>query len=331
MDRQRLGSVGRLAITAAAIAALALLSALLAPAIGGAATAANSLGTAASANSCPAAPPGKTAVVLVVDGPADSSTRCAVVSDRANGAEALAATGHSVRVEGGFICAIDGSPASGCAQGDSTAMFWSYWHAPPGGSWTYSRAGAYSYRLHSGCAVEGWHLVDPQNKTPPGVSAGSLGCAAPVTTPPTQPPPPLTAPAPSSQSGGEAPAAGPNPAPGVSPQQGDHLQAGNEPSEDPKAAVGSETTVASDEAEASEKPAATKPAVDPASEPDRATGDSPGAEDEWVELAATSSDADKDDDSGSGSPVGVILVVLLMGTLATALFIQRRKWTTPPS
>lgn len=53
----------------------------------------------------------------------------------------------------GFICTIDAKP-NPCNGAPATA-YWSYWHATPGGTWTYSSTGAGSYDPPQG-SVEGW-------------------------------------------------------------------------------------------------------------------------------------------------------------------------------
>jgi hypothetical protein len=53
----------------------------------------------------------------------------------------------------GFVCTIDAKP-NPCNGAPATA-YWSYWHASPGGTWTYSSVGAGSYDPPQG-SVEGW-------------------------------------------------------------------------------------------------------------------------------------------------------------------------------
>jgi hypothetical protein len=53
----------------------------------------------------------------------------------------------------GFVCQINVKP-NPCNGAPATA-YWSYWHAPRGGAWTYSTSGAGSYNPAPG-TVEGW-------------------------------------------------------------------------------------------------------------------------------------------------------------------------------
>jgi len=94
----------------------------------------------------------------------------------------------------GLVCQINGLPNP--CNGAPTSAYWSYWHAQPGGSWSYSASGAGSYNPAPG-SVEGWAF-----------GAGSApGIAPPLV--PASPPPPPPAQSPSAQS----PPAQPPPAP----------------------------------------------------------------------------------------------------------------------
>lgn len=53
----------------------------------------------------------------------------------------------------GMVCTIDALP-NPCTK-PTTSAYWSYWHATPGGTWTYSTSGAGSYDPAPG-TVEGW-------------------------------------------------------------------------------------------------------------------------------------------------------------------------------
>lgn len=180
---------------------LALLAAMVTVPLGptllagtGAASAASAVRTAPAAPAaaaqssgarCGPAPEGRVAVLMVVDrGTGTPSTRCAIVAWGSTGLDALRATGHSVRLDGGFVCAIDGVPATGCATDDPSLPYWRYWHAlSEGGEWSYSNVGAGGYRLPAGCAVEGWSWSDsPSDRTPPRIAAPTPTCEAPATT-----------------------------------------------------------------------------------------------------------------------------------------------------
>jgi hypothetical protein len=168
-----------------------------------------SLPTEAGAAGCGPAPQGQVATMIVVDRGGVPGARCAIVAQGSTGLDVLRAAGHVVRLDGGFVCAIDGVPATGCGNRPSEGTaYWRYWHAPPGGVWTYSQVGAGGYRLPARCAVEGWVWSDsPSSNTPPSMAAPQVTCEAPVTTSP----PPATvrpaAPAPGASGTPAAPAA----------------------------------------------------------------------------------------------------------------------------
>lgn len=149
---------------------------------------------------------GTSGVTVVVDYAAlggGTSTRCAEGSV-SSGFDALAKAGFrvdQVARQPGFLCRIEGKPASDpCVNTPAASAYWSYWHAPRGGSWTYSSLGAGTRTPPAG-SVEGWAFGSggQPGPTPPAPAP------APAPAPPPPPPPP-TAPAP-------APAPVPEPAP----------------------------------------------------------------------------------------------------------------------
>ena len=76
--------------------------------------------------------------------------------DHPNGLAALTGAGFTysfVPRQPGFVCQIDSLP-SRCTM-PTTSAYWSYWHATPGGTWTYSTSGAGSHDPAPG-SVEGW-------------------------------------------------------------------------------------------------------------------------------------------------------------------------------
>ncbi|WP_018588609.1 hypothetical protein [Salinispora arenicola] len=82
--------------------------------------------------------------------------------DPATGLGALQGAGFTVtgtmRWGLAFICRINGKPtaaAESCVNTPPATAYWSYWHAPSGGSWSYSTSGATSYDPAPG-SVEGW-------------------------------------------------------------------------------------------------------------------------------------------------------------------------------
>jgi len=94
--------------------------------------------------------------------------------DPATGLAALQGAGFTVtgtaRWGLTFVCRIDGLPTSAtdpCVNTPPATAYWSYWHAPSGGAWSYSTSGASSYDPAPG-SVEGWSFG---SGTAPGVPA----------------------------------------------------------------------------------------------------------------------------------------------------------------
>lgn len=121
-------------------------------------------------------------VTVVVDfgEPGDTSLGCAT-GDPTTGLEALTKSGHGYTFlprQPGFVCTIDARPDP-CNNGPASA-YWSYWHAKPGGSWSYATLGASSHNPEPG-SVEGWSFGGGK---PPSVTVSDTL----ATTGPTQPP-----------------------------------------------------------------------------------------------------------------------------------------------
>jgi hypothetical protein len=84
----------------------------------------------------------------------------------------------------GLLCRIDGDPAADpCRGAPPASAYWGYWHAPRGGSWTYSTTGAGSRTPPPG-SVEGWAFGA---RAEPGVGPPARPAPASATT---VPPPP---------------------------------------------------------------------------------------------------------------------------------------------
>ncbi|RKN45355.1 hypothetical protein [Micromonospora endolithica] len=148
MFRHRRTARRRLAgLLAAAVAAIALTAVEPAP-------------RAAHAAACV----GTSGVTVVVDFAAlggGVQVGCAP-GDPATGLAALQGAGFTVtgtaRWGLAFVCRINGKPTAAtepCVNTPSATAYWSYWHAPSGGSWSYSTSGASSYNPAPG-SVEGW-------------------------------------------------------------------------------------------------------------------------------------------------------------------------------
>jgi hypothetical protein len=82
-------------------------------------------------------------------------TGCAA-GDPATGLAALTGAGFTysfVPRQPGFVCRINSLP-NPCTM-PTTSAYWSYWHATPGGTWTYGTSGAGAHDPAPG-SVEGW-------------------------------------------------------------------------------------------------------------------------------------------------------------------------------
>ncbi|MBW3619099.1 MAG: hypothetical protein KY461_02550 [Actinobacteria bacterium] len=114
-------------------------------------------------------------VQVVVDATAlggGLTSRC-LAGDPDTGLEALREAGHTytfVPRQPGLVCTIDTRPDP--CNGAPEDAYWSYWHAPAGGSWTYSTRGAGTYDPEPG-EVEGWAFGagDPPREPPPAAGA----------------------------------------------------------------------------------------------------------------------------------------------------------------
>ncbi|MFJ1542987.1 hypothetical protein ACIODS_31055 [Micromonospora chalcea] len=264
---------------------------------------------AGSAGYCPDAS-GVTVVVDFNELGGGTVVRCAP-GTQATGLSALKNAGFQItgtlRWGEGFICRIEGKPSAAtekCVDTPPASAYWSYWHAPNGGSWTYSDKGVLNRKPAAG-SFEGWSfsLNRNANDAPrPGVAPKR----------PAPPPPPPSPPPPSPPPAGGGPAA-PPPAGGtvVAPPVG-----GGRPGEPtrPAGATGPPTPVGT-------SPAAGTPSG-PAlvATPGATTNAGPqGSSDEPV---VTDVAASRDDD---GLPLGTIAGVLLLTVLATGALVAARR------
>ena len=275
-----------------------------------------------AAQGCGPAPAGLVAVAVVVDDDQRVSDRCVVVPDRTDGYAVLRAAGHQLRIEAGFLCAIDGFPATGCANRPGfDGAYWRYFHATPGGEWTYSNVGGGGYRMPSRCAIEGWRWAESGGATmPPRTAPPQMTCeappptAAPTVPPPTTPPAPApTAAAPTGRPGGAAPAASgdaatppPSPTPDGTPT-GDAPVEGAVDPDGPAAdatgdAAGGTTTSSPGDAVADEDGSTARDDADERADAGRAVST-----------------------QGSGSPVGLVLAVLVVAVLGGGAYWRSRR------
>ncbi|MCZ7423582.1 hypothetical protein O7605_29160 [Verrucosispora sp. WMMA2121] len=175
----------------ASVLALTAVSVLIGP---------GSAAAAGSAGYCPDAG-GVTVVVDFKELGGGTVVRCAR-GDQATGLAALKNAGFQItgtlRWGEGFICRIEGKPSTSaekCVDTPPASAYWSYWHAPNGGSWTYSDKGVLNRKPPAG-SFEGWSFSLNRNadNAPRPAVAPTRPAPPPRTTPPA--PPRTTAPAP---------------------------------------------------------------------------------------------------------------------------------------
>jgi hypothetical protein len=133
-----------------------------------AATGAGALSLAPTVLAASCSDAGGVTVVVEYGAPLGTSIRCAT-GNPATGLDALNRAGHGytfVPRQPGFVCTIDAKPDP-CNNAPADA-YWSYWHAKPGGSWSYGTTGAGSYRPIAG-TIDGWSFGNgkPPSTRPP--------------------------------------------------------------------------------------------------------------------------------------------------------------------
>ena len=272
-------------------------------------------------------------------------TRC-VTGAGDDGFAALRGAGFSVVEPAStpnFVCRIDGAPgpaSEACIDTPPHNAYWSYWRAKRGGAWVYSDIGAASKGTARAGSVQGWSFSDGSNP-PPRVAPPAA--TAPATSAPATSSPPATVPAAtapttagSGSNGGASNAPG-SPGPGAAGASGT-ARPGSAASSAPGVSSsvpastdpGVPTTVAAD--------GATDPAGAPSttSAPDASvlgtsetatstttplSGGADGVTDERIiELASASGSGDD-----GGSPLGTLVAVGVVGALAGAAFVVRRR------
>jgi hypothetical protein len=123
------------------------------------ATGAGAIVDAATAQGAACGPEPGVTVVVDPGSPETTSVGCAT-GDPATGLDALNRSGHRytfVPRQPGFLCTVDARPDP-CNDAPANA-YWSYWHAQPGGSWSYGSTGAGSYHPKAG-SIDGWSFGD---------------------------------------------------------------------------------------------------------------------------------------------------------------------------
>ncbi|TCB97172.1 hypothetical protein E0H26_12880 [Micromonospora zingiberis] len=282
---------------------------------------------AGSAGYCPDSG-GVTVVVDFKELGGGTVVRCAP-GDQATGLAALKNAGFQIagtlRWGEGFICRIEGKPSASeekCVDTPPASAYWSYWHAPNGGSWTYSDKGVLNRKPPAG-SFEGWSFSlnrNTDNAPRPGV-APTRPAPPPRTTPPAPPPrttppapPPRTTP-PGSPPRPSLPPTAPPPAAG-----GPAAPSGNTPTgmAGPPSATtaGGSTLAGSPPVPTAEAPTTgagvLPPGVAPATPPDESTNAFPP-----TEVSATR-------DAG-GLPVGTLAGLLLLVALAGGGIVAARR------
>jgi hypothetical protein len=152
-------------------------------------------------------------VTVVVDfrGLGGGITIACAPGDPGTGLAALTGAGFGVagtnRWGLAFVCRINGLPTAAtesCADTPPASAYWSYWHAPRGGGWSYSSLGAASFNPEPG-SVEGWSFG---SGAPPGTAPPPPPVQPPVQPPAEPPAPPPPSPPAISGGGGSDGAAG---------------------------------------------------------------------------------------------------------------------------
>jgi hypothetical protein len=259
-------------------------------------------GGAAQAAACS----GTSGVTVVIDYGSSSTTSCAP-GDPSTAMAALKLVVATVvspqRYPGTVVCRINGTPASDpCIQMPPASAYWAFYHAPRGGSWTYSSAGVTSYNPAPGTAIGFAFGAGARPDVNPPAAASS--------------PKPQPKPSPSSSSS-KPPAAKPKPAgttpakPGGSSTSSTTPKAagavsGSSPSVAPGAKPSTTTALPSDSTSTTSSSSAT------------GTSDSTGS-------GATTAAAAQTSDSGSPATLlGGLGLVGLVGAGAAYLAVRRR-------
>ena len=244
-------------------------------------------------------------VSVVVDAGATggTSTRCAS-GDPGSGLAALSSAGHAytfVPRQPGFVCTIDRAPDP--CNGAPASAYWSYWHARPGGSWTYSTLGAGSFDPPAG-SVEGWAFG---SGAPPGVRPPAIA--------------PRPTPAPTTPGATPSRSTPPRPSPSktTAPRTTAPRTTAPQTSAPQTSAPGPARTTTAPQPTATARPPVTPAATPPADTPTT----KPTPTDSTVVADPASSPG-----SGSGGPTGPALVgalVLVLGGGAALLTRRRRS------
>ncbi|WP_025620304.1 hypothetical protein [Salinispora cortesiana] len=281
---------------------------------------------AGSAGYCPDAS-GVTVVVDFNELGGGTVVRCAPGS-QATGLAALKSAGFQItgtlRWGEGFICRIEGKPSADtekCVDTPPASAYWSYWHAPNGGSWTYSDKGVLNRTPPAG-SFEGWSFSlnrDPNDAPRPGVAP-----SRPAPPPPASPPAPPASPPPNDVPVAPPPAGGdvaPPPTDGGQPGAADPGQPGAADGGQPGAPGGPTHTVGPSTS-ATATPSASAAGLP---SPETATtAAQPGSAEEPVLTDAVAAREE------GGVPLGTLTGVLLLAALIAGGLVAARRRAADP-
>ena len=126
---------------------------------------------------------GTSGVTVLVQFPDHTEVGCAA-GDPVTGYQALSRAGFSLTFATGngtgAVCSINGYPDHACPSMPPQSAYWAYFHARPGGSWSYSSTGGGSYNPKPG-TVEGWRFGS--GAAPSAAPPGSASAPTPKPTP----------------------------------------------------------------------------------------------------------------------------------------------------
>ena len=141
-----------------------------------------------------------TGVTVVVDYGSTSNTYCAADASSAGAVlDSVTDVAYVPMYGNGVVCKINSVPSNQtCQRMPPSSAYWAFWHAPRGGSWTYSSSGVADYNPAAGSVI--------------GFAFGSGG--APSSAPPAAAPAPAPKPSPkpSPSTSSSKPATKPKPA-----------------------------------------------------------------------------------------------------------------------
>jgi len=275
---------------------------------------------------------GSSGVTVVVDQGALGGGITQACSSSGGGKSALTqftSTGFSlsyVQRQPGFVCRIDGQPASDpCVNTPPADAYWGLWWSDgKSGSWSYSSVAAGSLRIPNGGYVAFAWQSGP--KSAPGVSptphAGApTPSTAPTSAPPTKKPSPQPSSKPSSHPS-STPPSHPSATPAASPPAPAGTQSASlETDPTPDATDSSAAATAAPSVSEAPLPTPSVAASEPASEAGAASGPS---------AAIPSGGADADP-SGTAQalPVWVVPLVLVVLAAGGATYLVRRRRRAP--